>query len=481
MNSLAQLVRSSLLLHYRNRLALIYGYLFPAIFLAAFWVLYRHEPVPLLRHFGQLMTVTILGSACFGLPTTIVSERERGMWRRYRLTPTGLGHIVFGTVLARYLIILGAGILQLVLAIAAGMSAPSHSLELAVAFTFVAFALIGVGLMIATMADNVPAVQALGQCIFLPMLIIGGVAVPLSSLPEWAQKLSAFFPGRYAVASLQACTDGTGLASVRFDLLALAVLGAAGCFAGTKLFRWDAGQRFRSISGHAWLIPPLLAWLAIGGLAELRRKEPVQSEPVIQPTPVKTTAAAINQPPAPSPSPAPAVKTWTSITPAEIAALNYNVPPDEGVITPMAQPDERPDERTEEALNTFQLKLVEWIPGKESNPLQRTINLLSVAAVTDLAQDATERYVPLLIFDHLTITTPREQLLQLLAWIVLHPEQGETINDLTDLGLGGVAQTPVIRERVNLYATKFIARLNGMKLQNAESKTNDTAERAVKP
>ena len=112
-NSFIPLLRCSLLLHFRNRLALIYGYLFPAIFLAAFWVLYRHEPVPLIRHLGQLMTVTILGSACFGLPTTIVNERERGMWRRYRLTPVRLGQIVFGTVAARYLIILGAGALQL--------------------------------------------------------------------------------------------------------------------------------------------------------------------------------------------------------------------------------------------------------------------------------------------------------------------------------------------------------------------------------
>ena len=39
----------------------------------------------------------------------------------------------------------------------------------------------------------------MGQCIFLPMLIIGGVAVQLASLPAWAQHVSAFFPGRYAV------------------------------------------------------------------------------------------------------------------------------------------------------------------------------------------------------------------------------------------------------------------------------------------
>ena len=58
---------------------------------------------------------------------------------------------------------------------------PAHPLELFVAFTFVTFAFVGMGLVIATLADNVPAVQALGQCIFLPMLIIGGVAVPLGA------------------------------------------------------------------------------------------------------------------------------------------------------------------------------------------------------------------------------------------------------------------------------------------------------------
>ena len=57
----------------------------------AFYVLYRYEKVPLARHMGELLTVTILGGACFGLPTTMVSERERGVWRRYRLAPVATG------------------------------------------------------------------------------------------------------------------------------------------------------------------------------------------------------------------------------------------------------------------------------------------------------------------------------------------------------------------------------------------------------
>ena len=48
--------------------------------------------VPLVRHIGELLTVTALGGACFGLPTTMVSERERGVWRRYRLAPVATVH-----------------------------------------------------------------------------------------------------------------------------------------------------------------------------------------------------------------------------------------------------------------------------------------------------------------------------------------------------------------------------------------------------
>ena len=67
----------ALRLHFRNKLALLYSYLFPTLFLLAFWVLYRYDQVPLVRHLGALLTVTVLGGACFGLPTTMVSERER--------------------------------------------------------------------------------------------------------------------------------------------------------------------------------------------------------------------------------------------------------------------------------------------------------------------------------------------------------------------------------------------------------------------
>jgi len=214
--------------------------------------------------------VSVLGGACFGLPTTLVSERERGVWRRFRLTPVPTWKLVAAAAVVRYLIVLTVGLLLLGIALGVGMPAPVHGLEVAIAFTLVSFAFIGLGLVMAMLADNVPAVQALGQCIFLPMLIIGGVAVPLRSLPLWAQHLSAFFPGRYAVQALQAGVNGSGLQGEGFNLLALFIIGMAGCVAAAKLFRWESGQRFTEMRSKGWAVAALAAWLAVGVWAEAR-------------------------------------------------------------------------------------------------------------------------------------------------------------------------------------------------------------------
>jgi ABC-type transport system involved in cytochrome c biogenesis permease component len=322
MDALLKQTAISLRLHYRNRMALLYSYLFPIIFLLAFYVLYRHESVVLARHMGELLTVGILGGACFGLPTTMVSERERGVWRRYRLAPVPTAALVSSTIAARYAILVTAGLLQLALALALGMPFPRHPAHLLLAFTFVSFAFIGLGLVMATLADNVPAVQALGQCIFLPMLIIGGIAVPLASLPDWAQHVSAFFPGRYAVQAVQACVAGAGLRAVGFDLLALTIIGAAGCIAGAMMFRWDAQQRFAARRHKAWIVVPVAAWVAVGVMSEMddrvattaavdrtlaRSSLPAAPSPVIRrPAPPATTKAPEALPPARVEAPKPA-------------------------------------------------------------------------------------------------------------------------------------------------------------------------------
>ena len=548
MKGLGRHVAISLRLYFRNRMALLYGYLFPAIFLVAFWVLYRYEKVPLARHMGELLTITVLGGACFGLPTSMVSERERGVWRRYRLAPIRTGSLIASTVAARYAAVLTAGLLQLALAMAFGMPLPGHPLQLWIAFSFVAFAFLGLGLVIAMLADNVPAVQALGQCIFLPMLIIGGVAVQLASLPDWALHVSAFFPGRYAVQAIQACVTGGGLAPAGFSLLALAAIGAAGALAGARLFRWDAEQRFVARAGKGWLAVALGAWIGIGALAEIRgqvtlltptpaAQQPAQPAPgVLSPRPIlrppvptaaeravssvpprstsspngravapvvsvpakipkapgtrdaasrstgRSAPAAAAPPPAPSSaasSSAPALPSaaqatlcpsapasWKAVTRANIDAdlvFDRGLPPDSGVVTPIARDDQPPDTEVDEKLQRFGAALGGWLPGKTIDPVQRVRNYLYAAAVPDVFQMDIERWVPWYVFDRVVQDVPNDDLPRILYWIACTPDQGANpaVEDMRALGLPGLPDVEETRNRAAIYGVKLLGRLIG--------------------
>ena len=551
MDAFLQQLQVTLRLHFRNRMALIYSYLFPTIFLIAFWVLYRYERVPLARHMGELLTVTALGGACFGLPTSMVSERERGVWRRYRLAPVATGTLLASTVAARYVLLLLAGLLQVALAMAIGMPLPNHPLDLWVAFTFVAFALLGLGLVIATLADNVPAVQALGQCIFLPMLIIGGVAVQLASLPGWAQHLSAFFPGRYAVEAMQVCVTGDGLGVVPFSLLALLMIGAAACLAGAKMFRWDAQQRFVTLRSKGWLAVALGAWIGVGVLAESRglititetaaqaraerqaeppmprqvppttvapstststtttttttvppsKPQPVEDDqpasvrsrpseaatpvPKLEPTetpketpketppPVEAKPVA-PEPPAPKPSappsapggPPPEPASWQEVTPAHFEEVVFaRLPPDTGVVSPIASPDEPLDPDIEAELEEVRSRLPTWRHAQVTDPVQRVRNVLYVAAVPDVFQMPIERYLPHVVFERLQADVPKDDLAKILYWIATHPMGGDdsAVDDLRSAGLNlaGPSDIDQARERVMLYALKLLGRVTG--------------------
>ncbi|HEY2586738.1 MAG TPA: ABC transporter permease [Tepidisphaeraceae bacterium] len=469
----------TLKLNFRSKQALIYGYFVPILFLLAFGSVFHNDKEPLIHELGQLLTISVLGGACFGMPTSMVSERERGVWRRYRLLPAATGGLIFSTMVARFLIVLSAAVMQIALAmIFYRMPAPQHPWQMAVAFCFVCFAFLGMGLVIAMLSETVPAVQALGQAIFLPMIMIGGVGVPLRTLPVWAQHVAAFLPGRYAVQALQACAVETeryhGLHSATFDLIALTIIGISGCLTGAKLFRWDVGQRL-SQSARAWIVPALASWAVVGVIAEARGKAVVYYPP--PPTPNRQIAKAQQPLPATSPSsvagtepsattePAAAAASpsdplWKSINKKQIDSITYDdLEPDSGPVTPLLPSLDGLDDDAKKRLDLFSERLTDWQPGNVPDLAQRVRSLISVAAVADLLQDEQEAAFPYVIFDKLKFDIPQPDLVKVLAYIILNPDEGTVVTDAKELGINGEADEGQVRQRVTAYAKKFLFRL----------------------
>jgi ABC-2 type transport system permease protein len=477
MQGILQQIVLGIRLSFRNRMALLYGYLFPAIFLLAFRVLYRQDRIPLIQHVGELLTITILGGACFGLPTGIAAEREKGVWRRYRMLPASAAGVIAANLTARYVLLLTAGLLQLGLALISGMPLPQHPIELWIAFSISALAFIGLGLAIAAIAGSVTAAQALGQCIFLPMLIVGGVALPLSTLPVWAQHISAFLPGRYAVDAIQAAVRGTDLAiSAGFDLLVLAIIGTAAVAAGTLAFRWDTQQKPSPWIGVAF-IGCLIAGIAaeskgIVHAEQIPRGEQTKPIEFLPPSPPPLSAAASGRTapkvpivniPAPKEFKPPA--TWQQVTTKDIEGVAFDrLPPETGVVAPIAAPDDEPDAETADQLDSIRSALSSWQPVQLTDPVQRVRNYLFAAAVADVYRlDPLERFVPLIVFDRLQAAMTAADLEKILYFIAVRPEEGnaEAGRRLHEINLPDAPEDlRTLRNRTMLYAFRFLGRLS---------------------
>ena len=443
----------SVRLQLRNPAALAYCYAIPLVFLAALWTLYRHESPPLGRHMGELLTITALSGACFAVPAWLVSERERGIWRHYRLTPApGAVHVV-GMLGASYLLLLSAGALQIAAATVIGTPIPSHLFQLWIAFTVTSAAFLGIGLLITMIGDTVPAAQALGQAVFLPMLIMGGVAVPLQSLPAWVQGIAAALPGRYAVEAIDGALAGSGLARLAADVAALAIMTAASGLASIAIFRWEAGQRIGLRRTLASVGLALASWIAVGAvqtldsarnLATAKRTAPVEStasigtpagsavpatRPVDRPSsqtessPARSPAVgAVSGAPA-EPGPAPALqRTWRDVTMEDVNVnlVFVGLPPDHGVVTPI-----NAEYRRREDVECVRGALPAWPPAGVDDVVQSARNVLLLAAVPDVLQLDIERDMPFAVFDHLQQRIPKEQLIQVLYWIATHPSEGD--------------------------------------------------------
>jgi ABC-2 type transport system permease protein len=415
-------------LNFANPQAIVYGYLVPVFFLLAFGSVFRSDSPPLQAHMGQILTITILGGACFGLPTALVSEREQGVWRRYRLLPIPVAWLVVSAMIARVLLVASAVLIQIAIARAVyGTPLPTQPGIAVLAFFFVTAAFLAMGLLIAALADTVPAVQALGQCIFLPMIMIGGVGVPLVALPYWAQHVAGFMPGRYAVEVLQPCFDGrNGIPGAAFRLGALGVIGIAAGVAAARLFRWEAGARIGRPAG-LWVGAALTAWISVGAVAwQTGRLKPILPE-----------AAA-----------------WTNITEAQIAEIRFDVlPGDHDLVAPVAPPTLVPGE--------FAAKLDTWPPAKLDDSGQSIRNLVSIAAVADLCADPRESEIARLVFRQLSRGFEPAVARQGLAWIILSPEDGLTLTKAPELGLLRHPPERLVRQRSVVYAEKYLGRLLG--------------------
>ncbi len=206
-----------------------WGMLFPFAFVLAY----------ALRDLGDLrgllpglLGLTLLFGTSSMEAIVIVFERRIGALERLLLAPVRLPALLVGKLLGG--MAFGLTVTLAVLAVGLGLFGARDVdwLLLALAMLLSAAAFAALGSFVSVAVREIFEAQTLANFIRFPMMFLGGVFIPVASLPLALQVVARVLPLTYSVEALQVALSGGPSAVAALDLAVLAAFTAA-LFAGT--------------------------------------------------------------------------------------------------------------------------------------------------------------------------------------------------------------------------------------------------------
>jgi ABC-type multidrug transport system permease subunit len=187
-----------------------------------------------------LIGSNIMSSGMWGIGYVIVEMRNKRLIKRLVATPMRRADFL-GSFVAMRVIFLALELTLLLLFGWLVFGVPVRgSLALIVALSFVgSLAFSGLGLLVASRAQNLPTINGLINLVIMPMFLGSGVFFSTSRFPEAVQPLLRALPLTALNDSLRAVMlDGAGAAAVLPETALMAGYAAASFAIALKLFRW---------------------------------------------------------------------------------------------------------------------------------------------------------------------------------------------------------------------------------------------------
>ena len=243
----------------RNKQLLLMNYLFPLGFYLMMGFIMPEINPPFLETIIPAMVVfAILAATLLGLPDPLVNAREAGIFRSYKIN--GIPSISILTIPA-LTTILHLVIVTVIITASAPLlfdaPLPVNWLNYVLTFVAMAFACAGISVLIGVISPSSRVTVLWAQLIFIPSMLLGGLMLPYSMLPDVAGKISQLLPATQAMNAFNGLAMGkVADFSPWSSVIVLFLSGVLAFVLAIYLFSWDSRNTTRR--GH-----PLLALLVL--------------------------------------------------------------------------------------------------------------------------------------------------------------------------------------------------------------------------
>jgi ABC-2 type transport system permease protein len=250
----------------RDRGLLLMIYLFPLVFYAMMGaIMTKINPFFAETMAPAMMVFAGMTAALLGLPSPMVSAREQGVYRSFRINGVPASHILIVPVLSMMVhLVIVSSIISLSAHPLFNGGIPKQWFAFAAITLLSALCSSTIGLLIGVCAANARIATLIAQFIFIPSTMLGGLMIPLDTLPANFRWLSMLFPATHTMNAFRGYA--MNLTTAFNPLLSVVALSTASVLAltlATFLFSWDAKNEKKKpkILGFLALLPFIVVLL----------------------------------------------------------------------------------------------------------------------------------------------------------------------------------------------------------------------------
>ena len=249
----------------RNKAFLFFSLIMPMVFFFLYGSVFAKGNVQAVTFLmGPVLSLTVMGTF-WGLSMQLVTWREQGILRRFRLAPISPATMIASSVMANYALILPTVILQLILArYVYHVTAFGNWTALFVLLILGITSFGALGLIVASVTNTMQETQIINQLLWFSFLFLSGATVPLSVLPVVVQRIGLFLPATYLVSGIQrSMIYNQGVWSLGVELASLSAWGALAFFISSVLFRWEPEAKLPR-NAKLWAVATILPFILLG-------------------------------------------------------------------------------------------------------------------------------------------------------------------------------------------------------------------------
>ncbi len=249
----------------RNRLFLFFSLFMPLVFLFLFLGLFSGgKPAAMPPLLAQVIAITVMGNF-WGLSVQLVTFREQGILRRFRLAPIGPSAMLVSSIIANYVLTLPTIVIEFALA-----HWIFHVTEFGNVFGVFVLSSLGVvsfaslGLIIASVMNTMQETQLINQLIWFAFIFLTGATFPLVMLSKYVQDAALFLPATYLVdATQRAMAQSVSLTRLVPHMVSLIGTAVIAFALSVKLFRWDSSEK-ATRNAKLWALATIIPFLLLG-------------------------------------------------------------------------------------------------------------------------------------------------------------------------------------------------------------------------